>query len=171
MAASLPLWGFWYHPTEVHEQDIYSTGSLRWLQGEPLSSTKVAGVFHCGGSVEAYQDQIMVCVVAGILDRDVLEHTVVRYQKVVCLGLHLPDSVDYDPLPPVLQQQIELWEEMGSHVLQPWGGKGRHDIFVPRFTFRLGQVLIEVSVHLLRRMGCNNAIYGQGVVRRGCSTP
>ena len=31
MAASLPLWGFWYLPPEIREQAVYSTWGLQWM--------------------------------------------------------------------------------------------------------------------------------------------
>ena len=123
-----------YRPPEVCKQAVYSNGGSWWMQGGPPSLPKVVGVFHCGGSMEESQDQIMVCFLAGFLDR---RWYILHSHKVVCPVPHLPDSTYHAPRPPVSRTCILLWEEMSSHVLHPFGGKVRRDLFVPHNIFLL----------------------------------
>ena len=64
---------FWYHLLEVRNNAVNSTRVSKRLNWEPPSGPKVAGVFFCSGSVESTQEQIVVCVVVGVPDRDVLK--------------------------------------------------------------------------------------------------
>ena len=82
MVASIPS-SFWYRPMEVRKQAVYYNEGLRKLQGKPPLSPKASGLFCCGGLEEASQDQIMVYVVVGVLERHVLENTKLLSYKVV----------------------------------------------------------------------------------------
>ena len=112
----------------------------------------------------------MVCVLAGVLDRDVLKKWTVHSQKVVDPVPQLPTPTDHAPSPPVSLARLALWEEMGAHVLKPCNGEGHCDIFVPKIPFRISQVRNEVvSQQQHRPLGemptsLNDDLYGGGVV-------
>ena len=59
----------------------------------------VGGLFLQGGAVEAPQDNVMILVVHGVLDRHVPEEMEVRNQGIFCSEQHLPLQPDHAPHP------------------------------------------------------------------------
>ena len=56
---------------------------------ETPSAPRLEGLFCHSGSTEETQEQVVVCVVVGISDRDIMEQAAVHSQKVVFMGPQL----------------------------------------------------------------------------------
>ena len=85
---------------------------------EPRAQPKVYLMLPLGYSMEASHDQVMVCVVTGILDRNILEQTSVHPKDVVRLGTHLLATIDNDPRPAVPVPRYLMGEELLCHIFQ-----------------------------------------------------
>ena len=80
-------------------------------------------MLHHHGSTDATQEQVVVCVVAGILERDVLEQTAVHNQKAVYLGLHLPASAEHASGELFSLLKLSPQEEMSNNFFKTCGGE------------------------------------------------
>ena len=99
-------------PPQIRKLLVPLVLSQRRVKGEPPAPPKVVRVFPQGGSMEAPQDHVVVWVLLGVPDRDVLEQTAVFTQKVVWSEAHLPR-------PSIIYPGFSAWEEMCQHDYSP----------------------------------------------------
>ena len=87
---SLRQLGFGDVLTAVCEKYILLFWNYGGEEREPCVMTEVALVICMGGDVEIPLNHVMVCVVSGVLDVDIMEHAAVCHENLVHLGPHHP---------------------------------------------------------------------------------
>ena len=87
----------------------------------------------------------MVQVVSHILYGHVLEESAICSKNVVHPGTDLLYVPLYPTSAPVLQPQLAMWEEVQTHIHQTSRCEFVHNEFLPRCSFCIFQVVINIS--------------------------
>ena len=74
---------------------------LEWADRDSRVRPKVTFVLPLGNAAEAPKDQVIVCVVPGVLYGHILEQTAVCTKNLVRLGPHLLATTKHTPRPAV----------------------------------------------------------------------
>ena len=120
--------------------------------------------------METPQYHIILNIAQRLLDRDVLEHTVVIIHKAIHPGPHIPTPVEHNSCAPVPYPGFAAWEEVCGQVFKASCSKGLCNIFVSRISLQCIQVHVKVTGHQKRGPmgamddGQDDNIYGQDTV-------
>ena len=91
---------------------------LGWVYWEPHARPKVALMLPQGHATEAPKDQVVVGVVTGVPDGQILKQTVLQINDVLRPGPHHFSTADHDPCLAVPIPQHFVREEVLNHVLK-----------------------------------------------------
>ena len=107
-----------HHLSEESEHSVLSGRPLGGVEREPSARTKVVLMLPLGYATEAPQDQVVVYIVPGVPDGDILEQTAVRPQNVVHPGPHLLATAKHAPCLAIPGPSAMARKEMLHRVLK-----------------------------------------------------
>ena len=139
--------GLGYGSPEFIKHAVCLVRGSRGGDGEACIIPWVALIHGRLGSVEAPQDQVVVCFVSHGPYRYVLEQMNVCAQDVVGLVAHLPVAPVHGPCAAILQPRLVPWEEVAAYVLRALLRQGCCNPLVPLLALWCVQVDVEISNH------------------------